>query len=605
VASTPHTAPHTPGPGSGSSDSHNVQLNQLVLLKELSHGGMGVVFEARDPELDRRVALKMIRDRCPDGAALERFLREARVLARLRHPHVVEIFAVGHYDGQPCYTMPLLPGSLSQLLKRGRLEPQQAAALLEKVARAIHAAHQAGVIHRDLKPGNILLDDSGEPQVADFGLAKRVRLRTDPPNTPPEEELTQTGQAVGTPSYMAPEQMDGEPATELSDIWSLGVILYEMLIGRRPFEGSGMELTQHICSSVPSSPRSLRPELSRELEAIVLRCLEKDPARRYLSAEELADDLARWQHGEPVRARPLSWSRRAGRFLARSKGRVVPALLLAAFGTALVWLLTRPTLEVKPDPVAGPSVQELQRQRALRDLTCELDAGRPVTLLDQFGQERWYRWATETDRPPLPPAMDHRTIRAVGSPCQCELLADPRTESYRFSAEVQLFEWAQNGRAGIYFLGEEQEMPNGRLYRYFSLTLAEQKTKGNLDGVVRPEGVVRFCHELYRTPNPLSAPPQGRAYLGSKILSAEELPKWHTLTIQVSPREIVGHLDNVRVPTSRPVSLDQPLETEAPGRPAPRKPMNRRGSLGLFVWKSAANFRNAVVTPLPPAEKPS
>jgi serine/threonine protein kinase/signal transduction histidine kinase len=253
----------------------------------LGRGGMGVVYSAHDLRLGRDVALKMIRPGPLDTAAeRERFRTEARAAARLAHPHIVPIHDLGEVDGQPFYTLTLVPGSdLRSLLPRLREDSRQTAQLLLKVADAVHYAHTNGILHRDLKPGNILLDEDGEPHVTDFGLAWPLR-----------EDPTSTGQLLGTPSYMAPELLTGTRAlTPAVDVYGLGAILYECLTGRPPFKAATLgDTLQQVLQAEPVRPRHLRAAIPANLEVICLKCLEKDPARRYPSAAELAEDLRRF-----------------------------------------------------------------------------------------------------------------------------------------------------------------------------------------------------------------------------------------------------------------------------------------------------------------------
>jgi eukaryotic-like serine/threonine-protein kinase len=304
------------------------------VLEELGRGGMGVVYKARQTRLNRLVAVKML----PPGGSLTseqlaRFRIEAETLARLKHPNIVTIYDVGEHQGQPYFVLEYVPGpSLAQVLARRSQDPFASARLIETVARAIHAVHACGIIHRDLKPANILLQRGEElaprsappfPKVTDFGLAK------DPSD---RRKLTQTGAALGTPCYMAPEQaVNAGPAIgPATDVYALGSILYEMLVGRPPFEAdSPFETVLRVLRVEPVSPASLRPSLPRDLATICLKCLEKSPQRRYASAEALADDLHRFQQGEPIRARPVSAAERAYRWCRR---RPLVAGLLALVG---------------------------------------------------------------------------------------------------------------------------------------------------------------------------------------------------------------------------------------------------------------------------------
>jgi tRNA A-37 threonylcarbamoyl transferase component Bud32 len=257
---------------------------------------MGVVYRARQVALNRSVAVKMTLNDRGGERELIRFLAEAEAVALVNHPNVVQVYDYGESGGRMFMVLELCPGgSLADRLKnQGSLDPRAAAELVRKLAAGVAAAHQQGIVHRDLKPGNILFDAAGEPKVADFGLAKRAA-----------SEITQTGAIMGTPAYMAPEQAGGRTkfVGPSADVWALGVILYQCLTGCRPFDG---ETTDAVLSRVlldePSPIRDSRPGLPRDLEDICLHCLEKDPSRRYPTAVELSEDLARFLEGEPISA---------------------------------------------------------------------------------------------------------------------------------------------------------------------------------------------------------------------------------------------------------------------------------------------------------------
>jgi eukaryotic-like serine/threonine-protein kinase len=260
------------------------RLGNYELQQELARGGCGVVYRAWQHGLDRVVAVKVLReDLARSRRARRRFCHEARVMASLRHRHIMPIHDIGFYRGVIYFSMDFAPASLAR--PAHDYDAPAAARLLETVARAVHHAHQQGVIHCDLKPSNILLDEHGEPLVSDFGLARL-----------PTGDEKRYGPLVGTPAYMAPEQIDERhPVGPATDVWALGVILYELLTGERPFAAASLvELQDLICEATPLPPRQLQATLDARLEAICLRCLAKDPGGRFTSAEELAGQLCGW-----------------------------------------------------------------------------------------------------------------------------------------------------------------------------------------------------------------------------------------------------------------------------------------------------------------------
>jgi WD40 repeat protein len=292
---------------------------------------MGVVYRARQRKADRVVALKMILAGGHAGPdELARFRTEAEAIARLQHPNIVQIFEVGDHAGRPFFSLELCPGGgLDRQLAGTPLPPREAAALIEKLARAIHAAHQKGILHRDLKPANVLLAEDGTPKISDFGLAKKL----DPAST--GGGLTATGAVMGTPSYIAPEQAGGDSKRvgPGADVYALGAILYECLTGRPPFKAaSPMETLMQVVSAEPVRPRQLNAGVPRDLETICLKCLHKDPARRYATAEALAEDLRRFESGRPIAARRAGPAERLVKWVRRNPAvvAVMAALVLGA-----------------------------------------------------------------------------------------------------------------------------------------------------------------------------------------------------------------------------------------------------------------------------------
>ena len=306
------------------------------LLEELGRGGMGVVFRARQKNLNRLVALKMILiGRLASAEDINRFQREAESVAALEHPNIVPIFEVGKHEGQPYFTMKLIEGgSLDNHLDNFKKDPRAAATLVAAVARAVRYAHQRGILHRDLKPANILLDEEMMPHLTDFGLAKRLDGG---------ETQTTMGSVAGTLEYLAPERI-ASPNRLLSwsvDVYSMGGILYALLTGRPPFRGrTPLETLRLAQETEPANPRLLNSKVDRDLSTICLKCLEKDPGKRYEAAKPLADDLDNWLEGRPILARPVSRAERLWRWCRRKPlatallGAAAIVLLLVAQGVA-------------------------------------------------------------------------------------------------------------------------------------------------------------------------------------------------------------------------------------------------------------------------------
>lgn len=315
------------------------KLGEYELLEEIARGGMGIVFKARQAKLDRIVAVKMIlAGPFASGEFVQRFRTEARAAASLHHPNIVAIHEVGESDGHHFFSMEYIQGAtLADLVKQGPLEPERAARYLRIIADAIQYAHERGTLHRDLKPSNVLIDGADQPRVTDFGLAKQLNSSVD---------LTVTGQALGSPTYMPPEQAAGrqEEIGPASDVYSLGAVLYHLLCGRPPFQGQTLsEVLMQVQGVEPIAPRMLNPGVPVDLETIALKCLQKDIHRRYPSAAALASDLRNWLEGKSIAARPVSsaekwvrWCRR-NRALAGALGALTLALCFGIGGVVWQW----------------------------------------------------------------------------------------------------------------------------------------------------------------------------------------------------------------------------------------------------------------------------
>jgi tRNA A-37 threonylcarbamoyl transferase component Bud32 len=303
------------------------------LLEERARGGMGVVYKARQVSLDRVVAVKMIlAGQLAGEADVQRFRQEAQTAARLQHPGIVALHEVGEHDGQHFFSMDYIDGqSLAELVRDHPLPAKQAIRYVRLIAEAVQFAHEQGVLHRDLKPGNVLIDRFDQPRVTDFGLAKNIAK---------DAGLTATGAVVGTPSYMPPEQASGQRGKvgPTADVYALGAVLYELVTGRPPFQAATpLHTLLQVLEAEPVAPGLLVPGISRDLETVILKCLHKEPGKRYASAAELADDLGALLEGRPIKARPPSLAERVGTWFAR-QGRTFRIALGTAGGAVVVLL---------------------------------------------------------------------------------------------------------------------------------------------------------------------------------------------------------------------------------------------------------------------------
>jgi serine/threonine-protein kinase len=352
-----------PAPAEARADEGELpQIQGYEVEKILGRGGMGIVFRARHLRLNRPVALKMIlAGPYANPEERKRFVQEAEAVASLHHPNIVEVYDAGEIDGRPYFTMELVEGGRLSEKVNGMPQPaRESAALVAAIADAVHAANQKGIIHRDLTPGNILLASDGTPKVTDFGLARRLEVNS---------EVTVTGLPMGTPSYMAPEQARGQkseigPAT---DVYGLGAILYDLLTGRPPFRAETSTATiQQLLSEDAVPPARLNSRVPRDLQTICLKCLNKEPRKRYASARDLAEDLQRFQRGEPIRARPVRGLERAARWVRRRPalaGALAAGVLLASALTVTVvwWHGQRKALQATAVAYAKADLSESER----------------------------------------------------------------------------------------------------------------------------------------------------------------------------------------------------------------------------------------------------
>ena len=303
------------------------------LLEEIGRGGQGVVYRAHQKSLNRTVALKVIGlGPWATEAHLKRFRREAEAAASLDHPFIVPIHEVGERDGCCYFSMNFIEGGqLDEVVRRAPMSIRQAAELIAKVARTVHYAHEHGILHRDIKPGNILLDTKGEPHLTDFGLARLVEA---------ESTVTRTLEVMGTPSYMAPEQAAGkqQSVSKATDVYGLGAVFYQLLTGHPPFAGgTTYETIKLLLDTEPRQPRLWNPKIDRDLSTICLKCLEKDPKRRYSSALALAEDLEHWLKHEPIQAKRSGFFTHARKWVRRNPAIAALIASLVALAAVMGW----------------------------------------------------------------------------------------------------------------------------------------------------------------------------------------------------------------------------------------------------------------------------
>lgn len=412
-------------------------VGDYEIIGPVGYGGMGAVYKARQISLDRSVALKMILDRDHDR---DRFRREAEAAAALDHPNIVPIYEIGEYEGWPYYSMRLIEGGDLCQWMNPPVDEFKAAQVVSKLAKAVHHAHRRGVLHRDLKPGNVLLDEHGEPQITDFGLAKLIDQKS---------HATRSGSILGTPAFMSPEQAsgNGREITTSTDVYGLGAVLYALVTGRGPFEAdNALTVLRQVERDPPIPPRNIREGISADLNTICLKCLEKEPRLRYDTAEALADDLDRLLRGEPVKARPIRRPERTWRWLRRNPITAAlllsTALLLAILAIGGPWLAAREYMASQAAQKSRDAAVQAREQVESRMADVFISNGHRVrSRLDWSEARLWYLSAAQfaPDR--------HKQIANWIRAASLRTLAPPPVRSAMFSGEsMDTFEFHPTGR---------------------------------------------------------------------------------------------------------------------------------------------------------------
>ncbi len=578
-----------------------------ALLNRIGAGGMGNVFLAREYATGRLVAMKFLL-RPGDRSAFDRFLVELRALAGVDHPGVVRVFASDFLRRDPFFTMEFVPGgSLNKpMIEHGVFAPGEAARVIASAARAVQAAHEVGVIHRDLKPSNILLAEDGTPKVADFGLAKR---------TEHDDALTTTSGPVGTPGYMAPEQASRHygPPGPRADVYGLGATLYHLVTGRAPFSGSPVDVVNQVLTTPPIRPRAIRSDIPPALEAIILKCLEKQPSQRYPTAAALADDLDRFLAGGKTHAPELTRRRRAWRAIRPRLAPVALALVLMAAVFALgaaVWPRPKAT---EPQPPADP-VAEAKK---------ELVAGRPVTLIGETGLPKYSRWVLETSTLGESPLGDKTCSYPMFGYSMLELFPAPGISHYRIDLELRHLQSLASTIAGdpvavddvgVYFGYASAPARDGSpTHAMFAVTYCDSDVESFLHG--QPPQPQFAILSRYGFGQSATALPKlmSHSVASQKFTPPPSRPgPWRPISIECAPNHLLirwkddsgkmvaladwpeeklrAQYDAVRA------GVDREL---APGIKDVLPRWNPDTPFGLVGYKGSLAVRNVVVTPLP------
>lgn len=584
------------------------------LLDRLGVGGMGVVYLARELASERIVAMKFLHQPW-NSEVIDRFVVELRALTKLEHPHVVRVLASDFLRAEPYFTMEYLAGgSLTRWLHAGSQLPIcESVVLMRTIAYAVAAAHAEKILHRDIKPSNILLAADGTPKLSDFGLAKRLEH---------DDDLTRTGGTIGTASYMPPEQISSQNGTAgpWSDVYGWGATLYHLLTGQPPFHGKNPQETMlQVVADPPTRPRTWRPEIPRELEAIILKCLEKKPADRYASMDELIADIDRYLNGQQPHAPLETGWRKLKRQLVRRQFEVAAAVVAVVVLAGAFWL----GQHFQPTPVADPSPEEL--------IQGQLQAGHPVTLIEATGYPPWLKenWL-------IHPTGLGRSATAGGAcsfeslqPSLLAFVKDPGVPHYRITAELRILRsglvtdpqqpptLTEHIRSGVgLFLahrsaqGADGSEAHGFLLIEFNDYLPQEiVNQGLTQAAVQPIGMLIVARPEAELDNPRFG-----WYNVKRFPPAPTLPgDWRVIQVEVHPHHIkffwspkpgqppvlIGEssLDTLKTKFAQ---LQEWLDRSRPELNITLPPWSSRAPIGIWSNSSAVAVRNVILEPLPP-----
>lgn len=568
------------------------EFDRYTLLEILGEGGMGVVYKAYDPNLERYVALKKIAPRAVGKSEdMTRFRAEAKAAAKFDHRHIVTVYDVDVYNGEHYFTMTLVAGgTLAEAREQFSRDRIKAVTCMAKVARAVAYAHDLGVVHRDLKPHNVLLDEHDEPRVTDFGLAKILGSET---------AWNDRGKRMGTPGYMSPEQAKGDSdrVGPPADIWSLGVMLYELLTGRRPFDAGDREsLTTLICTGDLPGSASPSQGMPPELETVVLRCLRKNPAERYASAAQMADDLEKWLEGQgaPIKRER---SRRRG-YVEMAMALLVALPLLVGLMMIGYYQMLRPPRVVVETIVQDPNPPLADGLR-LRD---RLLAGEKLTLIGATGGPKWWNVRTQRDREPLRVAADYPMGLTTGRAHLLELVPDVQARGWRLKAELM---HASNidGWVGIYF-GHREFVSGPSMGHWF--WVARFSTAPPVSSTQL--AACRFCEDR-------AVPRSTGNTIGAFRLgfNPDNPLAWVEIRLDVTDQGVEGYLNNdlfwkytwqEMAEMARPgPELREELALAPHAFPFPEDKdvpvLDGLGGIGLYLMRADGKFRNVTIELIP------